>query len=166
MPKGKGYGDKDTDPTYEGMSYTEKGPAYYPGEVEHGAAGANNQSGKPGAGTINLSPPNARSMGAAMTGSGLPPANGINLGIAEPMYNELPPGPVEARVSCSMPTTGEAALPPGPPCGEHDVGNPGQLPPGPPVGGHGEGDRRVGSPGRGSAVGGAGGGRLPPGVSV
>ena len=165
MAKHDGEPRHDIDPTYEEMSYTEKGPAYYPGECTKGAHGENLQSGKPGAGTVNLSPPNARSMGTAMTGSGLPPANGINLGIDEPMYNALPPGPVDARVAVPMPTTGEAALPPGPPCGEHDVGDPGQLPPGPSVGGHGEGDRRVGSPGRGHA-GGSGGGQLPPGVGV
>lgn len=156
---------KDTDPTYEGMSKTEKGPAYYPGEVVHGAAGANNQSGSPGGGSINLSPPNAASMGAAMTGSGLPPANGISLVMAGNNGNPMPPGPVDVDVPCSMPVMGEAALPPGPPCGEHSVGNPGELPPGPPVGQHGEGDRRTGSPGRGAPSGG-GGGQLPPGVSV
>lgn len=159
-------GEHDTDPTYEGMSYTEKGPAYYPGEVVHGAAGADNQSAKPGGGSINLSPPNAASMGGAMTGSGLPPANGIRLDMAGNSGNPMPPGPVNVDVPCGMPVTGEAALPPGPPCGEHSVGNPGQLPPGPPVGGHGEGDRRTGSPGRGASGGGGGGGQLPPGVGV
>lgn len=153
----------DTDPTYEKMAKTEKGPAYYPGEVVHGADGANNQSGSPGSGSVNLSPPNARSMGSAMTGSGLPPANGINLGISEGGPNALPPNPVDARVPCPMPVMGEAALPPGPPCGKHDVGSPGQLPPGVPVGGHGESPRGGGSAGRGP---GSGGGQLPPGVGV
>ena len=155
----------DIDPTYEEMSYTEKGPAYYPGECTKGAHGENLQSSMPGAGSINLSPPNAASMGGAMKGSGLPPASGISLVMEGNSGNPMPPGPVDVDVPCAMPTTGEAALPPGPPCGEHDVGSPGQLPPGPPVGGHGEGDRRVGSPGRGHA-GGSGGGQLPPGVGV
>ncbi len=163
MPKGKGYGDRDTDPTYEGMSYTEKGPAYYPGEVVHGAAGANNQKGMPGPGSNNLSPPNAASMGGAMTGSGLPPANGIRLDMQGNSGNPMPPGPVDVDVPCSMPVMGEAALPPGPPCGEHSVGNPGELPPGVPVGGHGGDKPGGGSAGRGP---GTGGGQLPPGVSV
>ena len=158
-------GEHDTDPTYEGMSYTEKGPAYYPGECYMGAKGENLQTGKPGAGNINLSPPNAASMGGAMTGAGLPPANGIRLDMVGNSGNPQPPGPVDVDQPCPMPPMGEAALPPGPPCGEHDVGSPGQLPPGAPVGGHGEGDRRTGSPGRGTP-GGGGGGQLPPGVGV
>lgn len=160
------HGEHDTDPTYEGMSYTEKGPAYYPGEVVHGAKGdCEDMQNKPGSGNVNMSPPNARSMGAAMTGAGLPPANGIRLEMAGNSGNPQPPGPVDVDVPCAMPATGEAALPPGPPCGEHSVGSPGTLPPGVPVGGHGEGDRRVGDPGRGHA-GGGGGGQLPPGVGV
>lgn len=153
----------DIDPTYEGRSITEKGPAYYPGEVVHGAAGANNQSGKPGAGSINLSPPNAASMGGAMTGSGLPPANGIRLDMAGNSGNPMPPGPVDVDVPCPMPPMGEAALPPGPPCGEHNVGNPGQLPPGVPVGTVPRDPPGGGSAGRGP---GSGGGQLPPGVGV
>jgi hypothetical protein len=153
---------RDTDPTYEKMTKTMKGPAYYPGEVVHGAAGANNQSSQPGAGSINMPPPNAGSMGGAMTGSGLPPANGISLSMEGNRGNPQPPGP-NVDVPCSMPVMGEAALPPGPPCGEHSVGNPGELPPGPPVGGHGESPRGGGSAGRGP---GSGGGQLPPGVGV
>jgi hypothetical protein len=153
----------DIDPTYEEMSYTEKGPAYYPGECSHGAKGESIQSSMPGAGKNNLSPPNASGMGGAMEGSGLPPANGISLVIAGNRGNPMPPGPVDVDVRPAMPATGEAALPPGPSCGKHDVGNPGQLPPGVPVGGHGSPPRGGGSAGRGP---GSGGGQLPPGVSV
>lgn len=154
----------DTDPTYEKMVKTAKGPAYYPGEVVHGAAGANNQEGKPGSGGINLSPPNAAGMGGAMTGSGLPPANGIALSMEGNSGNPMPPGPTAVDPLMSCGPTGEGMLPPGPPCGEHDNGDPGQLPPGVPVGGHGEEQARGGgSAGRGP---GTGGGQLPPGVSV
>lgn len=157
----------DTDPTYEGMSRTEKGPAYFPGETVHGVAGdCCNVSVKPGPGTQNLSPPNARGMGAAMTGAGLPPANGIALSMEGNSGNPSPPGPVDVDVPCSMPPMGEASLPPGPPCGDHKVGNPGQLPPGAPVGEHTSsryGGSKAGGRGHG---GGSGGGQLPPGVGV
>lgn len=156
-------GERDTDPTYEGMSYTEKGPAYYPGECVMGAKGENIDTGKPGSGTQNLSPPNARSMGAAMTGSGLPPANGISLVMEGNSGNPMPPGPVPVDPMMATGPTGDAMLPPGPPCGDMKVGNPGQLPPGVPVGGHGESSKGGGSAGRGP---GSGGGQLPPGVSV
>jgi hypothetical protein len=147
----------DTDPTYEGMVKTEKGPAYYPGETVHGAAGSSGDKGHPGSGSVNLSPPNARSMGGAMTGSGLPPANGINLGIAEPRGNPLPPGPA---VDPMMSDDHGRGLPPGPECGGHNVGNPGQLPPGADVGSKpAKGPRGP----KGSA---GGGGQLPPGVGV
>ena len=155
--------ERDTDPTYEGMSYTEKGPAYYPGECVMGAKGENIQSNKPGAGTNNLSPPNAASMGGAMKGSGLPPANGISLVIAGNRGNPMPPGPVDVDVRPALPAMGDAALPPGPTCGEMKVGNPGQLPPGVPVGSTPRGPKGGGSAGRGP---GSGGGQLPPGVSV
>ena len=122
---------RDTDPTYEKMSKTEKGPAYYPGEVVHGAKGADNKSESPGAGSINMPPPNSGSMGAAMTGSGLPPANGIPLGMSGNNGNPMPPGPA---VDPMMSADAGRGLPPGPECGGHDVGNPGELPPGVPVG--------------------------------
>jgi hypothetical protein len=154
---------RDSDPTYDKMSKTEKGPAYFPGEVVHGAKGADNQTNQPGGGSLNLSPPNAGSMGAAMTGSGLPPANGISLVMAGNNGNPMPPGPVDVDGPCPMPVMGEAALPPGVPCGEHSVGNPGQLPPGVPVGSTPRAPRGGGSAGRGP---GSGGGQLPPGVSV
>ena len=129
MPEGK-----DIDPTYYGMSKTEKGPDYYPGEVKHGTYGdCADMKSMPGSGQNNLSPPNAASMGGAMTGSGLPPAQGINLGIEQPRPNPCPPGcSVEPAMGAGP--TGESTLPPGVPCGDHNVGNPGQLPPGPPVG--------------------------------
>lgn len=161
------HGEHDTDPTYEGMSRTEKGPAYYPGETVHGARGdCQDSMGYPGSGSVNLSPPNARGMGAAMTGAGLPPANGISLVMGGNSGNPSPPGPVDVDVPCAMPPLGEASLPPGAPIGQHSVGNPGQLPPGAPVGEHTSsmyGGSKGGGRGHG---GGSGGGQLPPGVGV
>lgn len=149
----------DIDPTYEGMSKTEKGPAYYPGEVMHGALGdCKDAMAYPGSGTQNLSPPNAKSMGGAMVGAGLPPANSIKLGIDPPGRNASPPGPVSVD---PMMYAGKCMLPPGPYIEEHTVGNPGELPPGVPVGT---------SPSKTKLRGGGGpqggGGQLPPGVGV
>lgn len=147
----------DTDPTYEKMVKTAKGPAYYPGETVHGAAGSSGDKGHPGPGASNLSPPNARSMGGAMTGSGLPPANGISLACPQPRGNPMPPGP---DVDQAFDANAGRGLPPGPECGEFNVGNPGQLPPG-----EGVGSTPPKGP-RGPKGPSGGGGQLPPGPSV
>lgn len=148
----------DTDPTYEGRVKTEKGPAYYPGETVQGAAGANNQSGSPGSGSNNLSPPNARGMGGAMTGSGLPPANGIRLDMQGNSGNPMPPGPV--AVDPVMSADHGRGLPPGPECGGFDASAGKGLPPGADVG-----SMPAKGP-RGPKGSSGGGGQLPPGVGV
>ncbi len=147
----------DTDPTYDKMSKTTKGPAYYPGETVHGARGSSSDKGHPGSGSVNLSPPNARSMGGAMTGSGLPPANGISLACPEPQGNPMPPGP---DVDPMMSDDHGRGLPPGPACSGFDAGAGKGLPPGADVGSMpAKGPRGP----KGSA---GGGGQLPPGPGV
>lgn len=136
---------------------TLKGAAYYPGETVQGAAGANNQGGQPGPGQSNLSPPNARSMGGAMTGSGLPPANGISLACPQPRGNPLPPGPA---VDPMMSDDHGRGLPPGPECAGFDVNAGKGLPPGADVG------SMPAKGSRGPSGSSGGGGQLPPGVGV
>ncbi len=147
-------------PEHMGPSKTAKPADYYPGETKHGAAGGSSDTAMPGSGTQNLSPPNARGMGAAMTGAGLPPANGIPIAIAQPRGNPMPPGPVDVDGACPMPAMGEAALPPGPSCGTHDYSTGKGLPPGPDMGS----TPRKGPRGPRGAQG--GGGQLPPGPGV
>lgn len=93
-------------------SETEKGPASYPGEAQHGCAGSEDSGGVvAGPGATNLSPPRGEGMGNPMAGAGLPPSGGV-------------------RLDMQVPPTGLAALVPGVPA---DPGLPIQcgLPPGP-----------------------------------
>lgn len=126
-------------------SMTEKGPAMYPGETAHGTYGDTSDSGGvvAGPGATNLSPPRGEGMGHPMTGRGLPPANGINLGM-EPPPCPLPPGPEVdpgLPIKCELPPGPNAdpglpvacPLPPGP--GDMEQGDPetGITPAGPPI---------------------------------
>lgn len=126
------------------QSKTMKGPANYPGEVVHGAGGSQDSGGHDaGPGSINLSPPRGADMGSPMAGSGLPPANGINMGMSPPS-SPLPPGPPVdpgRPIACGLPPGPNAdpgmpaasPLPPGPE--DLNQGNPetGVTPPGPPL---------------------------------
>lgn len=125
-------------------SMTEKGPASYPSEAVHGTYGTEDSGGVvAGPGATNLSPPRGEDMGSAMAGVGLPPANGINMGMTPPpcplppgppadpgmpIYCELPPGP---NADPGLPVA--CPLPPGP--GDMEQGDPetGITPAGPPI---------------------------------
>lgn len=143
MPKGKRMGASAD--TIE--SQTMKGPANYPGEAVHGHYGTMDSGGQTaGGGTNNLSPPRGSDMGNPMAGVGLPPANGINMGMVPPPTGEgtLPPS-VPANpglpLKCELPPGPDpdpgqpvpCALPPGPE--DFEQGNPesGITPPGPPL---------------------------------
>lgn len=126
------------------QSETMKGPANYPGEAAHGSYGTEDSGGVvAGPGASNLSPPRGEGMGNPMTGRGLPPANGINLGMAPPA-SPLPPGPPVdpgPPIVCGLPPgpnadpglAADSPLPPGP--GDMEQGDPetGITPAGPPI---------------------------------
>ena len=143
MPKGK-----RTGPGGDHIrSMTDKGAAAYPGETVKGTYGDCSDSAMmAGQGSSNLSPPGSEGMGAPMTGSGLPPARGIELGMRVPPtgMGTLPPGPNAdpgLRAECGLPPGPNAdpgmpaasPLPPGP--SDLDQGDPetGITPAGPPL---------------------------------
>ena len=140
MPMGKSM----ERPADQIRSQTEKGPASYPGEAVHGTYGTQDSGGVAGgSGSINLSPPRGADMGHPMTGAGLPPAGGVNMGMTPPPC-PLPPGP-EADpgmpIKCELPPGPNAdpglpvpcPLPPGPTDLEQGHPETGISPPGPPI---------------------------------